>query len=84
MKKLFMVLQILDIIQSIYWIISSLNFQTAEDIKNNQISCTILSITYIFIINFQFLLMIFLLRNFRRISSNPIDGIFKPFKNYCL
>ena len=81
MKKLFMVLQILDIIQSIYWIISSLNFQTAEDIKNNPISCSILSITYIFIINFQFLLMIFLLRNFRRISSNPIDGIFKPFKN---
>ena len=81
MRKLFMVLQILDCIQSIYWIYSSLNFQTAENIKNNPVGCTLLSFTYIFIINFEFLLMIFLLRNLRRISSNPIDGIFKPYKN---
>ena len=81
MRKLFMVLQILDCIQSIYWIYSSLNFQTAENIKNNAVGCTLLSFTYIFIINFEFLLMIFLLRNLRRISSNPIDGIFKPYKN---
>ena len=42
MKKLFIVLQILDCIQSLYWIFSSLIF---------------------------------------KISSNPIHGIFKPFKN---
>ena len=81
MKKLFMALQILDCIQSIYWLFSSLSFQNAEDIKNNTTGCTILSFTYIFIINFEFLMMNFLLSNFRRISSNPIDGIFKPFKN---
>ena len=81
MKKLFMVLQILDCIQSIYWLFSSLTIQNAEDIKNNTTGCTVLSFTYIFIINFEFLLMNFLLSNFRRISSNPIDGIFKPFKN---
>ena len=81
MKKLFMALQILDCIQSINWLFSSLSFQNAEDIKNNTTGCTILSFTYIFIINFEFLMMNFLLSNFRRISSNPIDGIFKPFKN---
>ena len=81
MKKLFIVLQVLDCIQSIYWIISSLLFQTANDIKNNIQFCSILSLTYIFVINFEFLLMNFLLNNFRRISSNPIHGIFKPYKN---
>ena len=81
MKKLFTVLQILDCIQSIYWIISSILFKTAKDIKNNSTFCSILSLTYIFIINFEFLLMNFLLNNFKRISSNPIHGIFKPYKN---
>jgi len=81
MKKLFAVLQILDCIQSLYWIISSLFFKTANDIKNNSKYCSILSLTYIFVINFEFLLMNFLLNNFRRISSNPIHGIFKPYKN---
>ena len=81
MKKLFAVLQILDCIQSLYWVISSLFFKTANDIKNNSKYCSILSLTYIFVINFEFLLMNFLLNNFRRISSNPIHGIFKPYKN---
>lgn len=81
MKKLFAVLQVLDCIQSIYWILSSLLFQTANDIKNNIPFCSILSLIYIFVINFEFLLMNFLLNNFKRISSNPIHGIFKPYKN---
>ena len=81
MKKLFAVLQVLDCIQSIYWILSSLLFQTANDIKNNITLCSILSLIYIFVINFEFLLMNFLLNNFKRISSNPIHGIFKPYKN---
>ena len=81
MKKLFAVLQVLDCIQSIYWILSSLFFQTANDIKNNITLCSILSLIYIFVINFEFLLMNFLLNNFKRISSNPIHGIFKPYKN---
>ena len=81
MKKLFAVLQVLDCIQSVYWILSSISFQTANDIKNNITFCSILSLTYIFVINFEFLLMNFLLNNFKRISSNPIHGIFKPYKN---
>ena len=81
MKKLFVLLQGIDCIQSIYWIISSLVFQSADDIKSDKTGCTILSVIYIFIINFEFFLMNCLLSNFRRISSNPIDGIFKPFKN---
>ena len=81
MKKLFIVLQILDCIQSIYWIISSLAYKTADDIKNSITSCSVLSCIYIFVINFEFFLMNFLLNNFRQISSNPIHGIFKPFKN---
>ena len=81
MKKLFIVLQILDCIQSLYWIFSSLIFKTADDIKNNINGCAVLSCLYIFVINFEFFLMNFLLNNFRQISSNPIHGIFKPFKN---
>ena len=81
MIKLFTVLQVLDCIQSVYWIISSILFKTANDIKNNIPVCSILSLTYIFVINFEFLLMNFLLNNFKRISSNPIHGIFKPYKN---
>ena len=81
MIKLFTVLQVLDCIQSIYWIISSILFKTANDIKKNTTFCSILSLTYIFVINFEFLLMNFLLNNFKRISSNPIHGIFKPYKN---
>ena len=81
MKKLFTVLQVLDCIQSLYWIISSLLFKTAKDIKNKANICSSLSLTYIFVINFEFILMNFLLNNFKRISSNPIHGIFKPYKN---
>ena len=81
MEKLFIFLQIVDCVQSFYWIVSFLFFKTANDIKNNIIFCSILSTTFIFATNFEFLLMNFLLNNFKRISSNPIHGIFKPYKN---
>ena len=54
MKKLFTVLQVLDCIQSLYWIISSLLFKTAKDIKNKANICSSLSLTYIFVINFNY------------------------------
>ena len=81
MTKLFAVLPVLDCITSIYWIISSLVFQNAEEIQNKKIGCQILSIIYFSVFTFEFIFINFILIHFRKISLNPIEGILKPGKN---
>ena len=81
MKKLFVVLPILDSITSVYWIISSVAFSKAEKIDNYQSSCSALSIIYFSVFTFEFIFINFILIHFRKISLNPIEGILKPGKN---
>ena len=81
MKKLFVVLPILDSITSLYWILSSAVFYKAERINNNIELCSFLSILYLSVFTFEFIFINFILIHFRKISLNPIEGILKPEKN---
>ena len=81
MKKLLSILPILDCINSLYWIISSIKFSNAESINENKIFCTSLSIIYFSVLIFEFIFINFILIHFRKISLNPIEGILKPGKN---
>lgn len=80
MKKLFTVLPILDCITCIYWILSCSIFWRAQVINDHEILCTILSILYLLVFNFEFMYINFVLIHFRKISLNPIEGILKPEK----
>lgn len=81
MKKLLSILPILDCVNSLYWIISSIKFSNAESINENKIFCTALSIIYFSVLIFEFIFFNFILVHFRKISLNPIEGILKPRKN---
>ena len=81
MELLFKILTIIDLLISIYWIISSLIFYNAFQIKEYNEGCAILSLVYIFIFNFQFIFLNFILHHFKKINMNPIEGILRPTKN---
>ena len=81
MKKLFVVLPILDSITSLYWIISTTVFWNAKEINNHIGLCSILSVLYLSVFTFEFIFINFILIHFRKISLNPIEGILKPDKN---
>lgn len=84
MKKLFTVLPVLDCITCIYWILSCSIFWRAQVINDHEIICTILSILYLLVFNFEFMYINFVLIHFRKISLNPIEGILKPEKNLII
>ena len=84
MKKLFTVLPVLDCITCIYWILSCSIFWRAQVINDREIICFILSILYLFVFNFEFMYINFVLIHFRKISLNPIEGILKPEKNLVI
>ena len=84
MKKLFVVLPILDSITSLYWILSCAIFWKAERIKDWSGLCFGLSITYLSVFTFEFIFINFILIHFRKISLNPIEGILKPQKNILI
>ncbi len=81
MKKLFLVLPILDSITCLYWIFSSSFFWHAKRIEDNIEICSALSIIYLSVFTFEFVFINFILIHFRKISLNPIEGILKPDKN---
>ena len=77
MRKLFQILPILDLIISIYWLLSNIFFNTAGKIYNFRGYCSIMSLTYLSITTFYFCFMCLLLKHFRKIHTNPIEGIIK-------
>ena len=84
MRRLFGILPIIDCLISIYWVISSFVFEKLSKIQANYRFCSLISLFYIFIFTFQFVLINFLLYHFRKINTNPIEGILKPDKNVNL
>ena len=84
MRRLFGILPITDCLVSIYWILSSFVFKKLSDIQENYILCSFTSLFYIFLFTFQFVITNFLLYHFRKINTNPIEGILKPDKNVRL
>ena len=84
MKKLFLILPILDSITCCYWIVSESFFWHAERINDYIEICSGLSILYISVFTFEFVFINFILIHFRKISLNPIEGILKPDKNIII
>ena len=78
MKRLFAIIPFLDCLTSVYWIISSIIFKSANLIEIHAPYCLILSILYLSIFTFEFIFINFVLIHFRKISLNPIEGILKP------
>ena len=82
MRKIFLIFPLTDFLTSIYWLISFLYLYQLEDIEKNQRLCSLISVFYIELITFQFTLINCLLFHFRKINTNPIEGILKPNKNF--
>ena len=80
MKVLFTILPALECIRTLYWIISLLAFEKSQEISLYKIFCSILSIIYAFIFNFEFIFINFILIHFRKISKDAIEGVIKPRK----
>ena len=81
-RKIFLIFPLTDFLTSIYWLISFLYLYNLEEIEKNQRVCSLISVFYIELITFQFTLINCLLIHFRKINTNPIEGILKPNKNF--
>ncbi len=84
MKKLFVVLPILDSVTCLYWILSSAIFWRADKFGDHVAFSVFLSLLYLFVFTFEFIFINFILIHFRKISLNPIEGILKPDKNIIM
>ena len=84
MRRIFLIFPLTDLLTSIYWLISSVRFYNNKKIENENKFCSIISLFYIDVNCFQFILINFLLYHFRKINTNPIEGILKPNKKFIL
>ena len=81
MKILFEILPIFDCFSAIYWILSSIKFNSAKRINEDRRICSYLSILYLSVLTIDFFYINILLRHFKKINNNPIDGTLKTGKN---
>ena len=84
MRRIFLIFPLTDLLTSIYWLISSVRFYNNQRIQNENKFCSIISLFYIHVTTFQFILINFLLYLFRKINTNPIEGILKPNKSFII
>ena len=82
MRKIFLIFPLTDFLTAIYWLISFLYLYELDNIKKNNRLCSLISVFYGELITFQFSLINCLLLHFRKINTNPIEGILKPNKNF--
>ena len=82
MRKIFLIFPLTDFLTAIYWLISFLYLYGLQDIANKNRLCSLAAVFYIELITFQFTLMNCLLIHFRKVNTNPIEGILKPNKNF--
>ena len=78
MRKIFLIFPFTDFLTSIYWFISWLYFYDLQHILDNNKYAAINSVFYMHVGTFQFALINILLFHFRKINTNPIEGILKP------
>ena len=82
MRKIFLIFPLTDFLTAIYWLISFLYLYELDNIAKNNRLCSLISVFYGELITFQFSLINCLLLHFRKINTNPIEGILKPNKNF--
>ena len=81
MRRIFLIFPLTDLLTAIYWLISASNFYNLEQIQNNSKGCSLLSCYFMHVNVFQLTFINALLFHFRKINTNPIEGILKPNKN---
>ena len=81
MRRIFLIFPLTDLLTAIYWLISALNFYNLEQIQNKPKGCSFLSCYFMHVNVFQLTFINALLFHFRKINTNPIEGILKPNKN---
>ena len=84
MRRIFLFFPFTDFLTSIYWFISWLRFHELQQIQDNQNVCSFIGLLYFNITTFQFTLINFLLYHFRKINTNPVEGILKPNKKVVI
>ena len=84
MRKIFLIFPFIDLLTSIYWLVSWIFFYDLQHIMDKSKYSAILSVIYMNIGTFQFSLINIILFHFRKISSNPIEGILKPNRNLII
>ena len=78
MRKIFLIFPFTDFLTSIYWLLSWIKFYKLGKIEEDIKFCAISGLFYIDVTTFQFTLINFILFHFRKINTNPIQGILKP------
>ena len=73
-------LSIIDLIISLYWVLSYIIFHNAQDIAEAPGFCVVLSVVYLFIFTFSFVYLFCILLHFTNLNFNSIDSILKPQK----
>jgi len=84
MKRIFLIFPLTDLLTSFYWLASSINYYSLEEITKHNDLCSINSVFYIDVLSFQSTLINFLIFHFKKINRNPIEGILKPNKKIYL
>ena len=84
MRRIFLIFPFTDFLTSIYWFVSWLRFHELQHIQDKAKPCSIAALCYFNISTFQFTLINFLLFHFRKINTNPIEGILKPNKKVVI
>ena len=82
LKKMFLILSLIEIPMSIYWIINRFKFKDGYDIKKEYESCHYTAFYYIVVFTFGFTFVDCILVHFMKINSDPIEGILRPNKNF--
>ena len=84
MRKIFLIFPFTDLLTAIYWLISALIFYDLEHIQNNILGCSLASCLFMHVSIFQLTFINALLFHFRKINTNPIEGILKPNKRIII
>ena len=78
MRKIFLIFPFTDFLTSIYWLLSWIKYYELRKIEEDIKFCAFSGLFYIDVTTFQFTLINFILFHFRKINTNPIQGILKP------
>ena len=84
MRRIFLIFPFTDFLTSIYWFFSWLRFHELRHMQDKPKPCSIVALFYFNISTFQFTLINFILFHFRKINTNPIEGILKPNKKVVI
>ena len=73
--KIFLIFPFTDLFTSIYWLLSSIKLYNLSLIKENITLCFMISVFYLFLMTFQFILINIILFHFRKINKNLLEAI---------